>query len=530
MPRAACRPVRRLVPAAVLAALLAGLTVLPSCAVGPSQRPPVAVREVGAGPLPPPASPTRASPLPALPPLQAGDGGGIGFRDCTSTVRDELGGLPTDRDVRFECGAVRADSERADLPLNVVRASLGGAPRGGVPLVVVGEPGGEPGTRRAAQLAARAPLELLRHLVLVGVDQRGAGAAEPVDCVPDSARSHILDADPFGRDPGQLSELLTVARRIAQSCAQVLEDTLPDYDTTTAAADLERLREALGVPRLNAIGIGRGSRVLAVYAERFPASVGRVVIDGAPDPTADEVVAAEERAGAAEQAFDAFATACTAAPPCPLGPDPRQALLTLADRLTETPLMGPGGGRVTAGSLFQGVLTGLTEPEGWAALAESLAGAERGDPAGMRAVLAAADAGGTRLDLGLITACNDTPQRVTVDQAGKLVSAWRQRHPLFGALFAQRLLLCASWPVPTQPAVTGPAQGAPPILVLGTAADPATPLVGSQRTASQLANGLLVTWEGAGHGAYPRTPCITEATDAFLLTATLPRNGTLCPP
>jgi hypothetical protein len=48
--------------------------------------------------------------------------------------------------------------------------------------------------------------------------------------------------------------------------------------------------------------------------------------------------------------------------------------------------------------------------------------------------------------------------------------------------------------------------------------------------ADALAAGLLVTWQGNGHRAFPRTPCITSAVQAFLVDGTLPRHGTVCPP
>ena len=56
----------------------------------------------------------------------------------------------------------------------------------------------------------------------------------------------------------------------------------------------------------------------------------------------------------------------------------------------------------------------------------------------------------------------------------------------------------------------GPAAG-PPSLVVGTRGDPVTPLAGSERVTTQLGSATLVTWLGAGHGAYPATPCIRDA-------------------
>ncbi len=41
--------------------------------------------------------------------------------------------------------------------------------------------------------------------------------------------------------------------------------------------------------------------------------------------------------------------------------------------------------------------------------------------------------------------------------------------------------------------------------------------------------GRVLTWEGEGHTAYPQTPCITDAVDAYLIDLTVPPEGTRCP-
>ena len=105
----------------------------------------------------------------------------------------------------------------------------------------------------------------------------------------------------------------------------------------------------------------------------------------------------------------------------------------------------------------------------------------------------------------------------------------RAADPLFGAYFAHDALLCGSWPVPTEAPEVGPAAG-PPSLVVGTRGDPVTPLAGSERVTTQLGSATLVTWLGAGHGAYPATPCISDAVGGYLRDGVLPQAGTVCPP
>ena len=53
--------------------------------------------------------------------------------------------------------------------------------------------------------------------------------------------------------------------------------------TRNVARDLEAIRIALGDPKLTYLGYSYGAVVGATYAQMFPASVGRLVLDGPPD-------------------------------------------------------------------------------------------------------------------------------------------------------------------------------------------------------------------------------------------------------
>ena len=73
------------------------------------------------------------------------------------------------------------------------------------------------------------------------------------------------------------------------------------------------------------------------------------------------------------------------------------------------------------------------------------------------------------------------------------------------------------------------ASGAPPILVVGTTGDPATPYAWAQKLAQELSSGVLLTRTGEGHTAYGKSPCIDGLVDAYLLTLAVPATGTVCP-
>ena len=47
--------------------------------------------------------------------------------------------------------------------------------------------------------------------------------------------------------------------------------------------------------------------------------------------------------------------------------------------------------------------------------------------------------------------------------------------------------------------------------------------------AEDLDSGVLLTWEGEGHTAYPKTSCVTKAVDAYLLRLEAPVDDLTCP-
>ncbi|RZB20982.1 hypothetical protein StrepF001_06950 [Streptomyces sp. F001] len=75
------------------------------------------------------------------------------------------------------------------------------------------------------------------------------------------------------------------------------------------------------------------------------------------------------------------------------------------------------------------------------------------------------------------------------------------------------------------------AGGAAPILVVGTTRDPVTPYAWAQELAEQLDSGVLLTYDGDGHGAYARrtkNACVVNAVDTYLIEGRSPADGTRC--
>jgi pimeloyl-ACP methyl ester carboxylesterase len=503
------------------------LALLGGCTAGPSDRPAVAVRDTNLPQQPSPLSPPSSPPLPP-----AGDyvRTSLPWRDCTGAIGTALGMISPQR---VECSELRVDATIARPEFgNSLKLDLTRVGNGPAPLVVLGEASGEPGTVHAARLAQQLPPTLLDRFTLIGLARRGTGPSEPLDCIPKTTRDQILGIDPDPGRPGQLDSLLDITRAAIQTCVQNLGEVLTTINSTGTADDLEQLRVALNAPVLNVISRGEASRAVTDFLRRYPTSAGRVVLDGAVDPTLDDVAAAETALAAADAGYTAFAADCVARN-CPLGSDPRGALVALTDALRRTPLQ-IGWQRITAGIAYQAVLEAVGDTQRWPQLSRALANARSGDGSQLAAFVApilTKDRGlAARFDPALATHCNDTPTRVPPERAQQLVHQWQQRSPLFGPLFAARLLWCSAWPVPSPPPVGSGDRALPPVLVLATSADPVTPAEGARRTAQSLPSATLAIWQGQEHGALPRSPCIVDLVTRFLLDASIPKQGTLCPP
>ncbi|GAA0895359.1 alpha/beta fold hydrolase [Pseudonocardia zijingensis] len=527
------RPPRHAVGAALprLVALLGLVAVLAACTVGPSERPPVAVRGENVPAAPGQTTPTPPPVLPEPEPQSAN----IPFFECTEdTLVTLVEPVPADRNLQVDCGelTVPADPDQPSLgavTLGVIRVGEAGAPADRPPLLVLGDSTREPSTRHAAIMAGQVDPALLQHFTLVGLDRRGAGE-DILHCAPDDARAALVDADAESTGEGGLALLLEQARAVVQECNLTLDGGLGSYRTAATAADIELLRAALGVEQLSAVGVGDGATALSAWARAAPRSVGRLVLDGPTHPTQDEPDLTASRAAAAEAALGAFGVACSARPDCPLGADPRATIEALLNQLKRQPLVSAEGERLTAGATVTALLAGLGEPRRWPGLAAALAAAHAGDPVPMLTILAPLTGPRGLFDGMLATSCNDAQRRLAPGEIGDVAQRWTSAYPTFGSTFALRLLACAPWPTGRKATQAGQAEGAPPILVIGTAADPRGSLDGSRRTADSLATARFVSWQGAGTGAYPRTSCVSGIVDSMLLYGVVPDSGTLCPP
>ncbi|WP_409329272.1 alpha/beta hydrolase [Trujillonella humicola] len=480
----------------------------------------------------------------AAPTTPATDVEPIELQDCTDEI---LGlGVANPRSLAYECGYLdvpisyeEADSET--LPMFVLRARFPGqTDRIGSLVVNPGGPGGS-GADAALSLSQTLPEDVLGRFDLIGFDPRGVGLTTPVECFTDEQKDQFFSDEPRPVQPEQLDAVLGLYDEIAASCAEQYGDALGAFNTVDTARDMDRLRAALGDEQLTFLGYSYGTTLGSTYAELFPEQVRALVLDAAVDPTADAQANAEAGAAGLEAGFDAFAASCTGLiSGCPVSDDPRQYVNDLLGEAAAAPIPSsvPGETRqATPGIVMTAVTAAMYDPASWPQLSQSLRAARDGDAAGLFSLADSysqrrADGSYANLfDANLAINCADTPEDVTFsrDDIAALAADWGARFPLFGADSAAALYLCSVWEAPRTPLPERDAEGSEPIVVIGNAGDPITPIQGSVDMAETLDSGVLVTWEGQGHTAYPRTECVTGAVNAYLIDLAVPQDGLTCP-
>ncbi|OZM71177.1 peptidase [Amycolatopsis antarctica] len=499
--------------AALVPALLAG------CTAGPSTRPPVVENEG-----PPPQQQTGPAEDVPLPPLAEPNEPQVQWNDCDEETRLRLGDPAVPPELRFSCSRLSTTLDAPDLPRRgLTRVAVLKVGTGPIPLAVVNDVSGDPGTLHAARLAATLPPAVLERFSLIGMDRRGTGESDAVRCIPDDVRARLIGHDPAATD---VEPLLDAARKAGQQCSLSLESEQGAIDSWRAAGDLEELRQQLGMEHLNALSRGEGSRVLTAYAGRYTDRVGRFVLDGIPDPAPEAPVVQEGIAAGLQSTLDALGADC-AARGCALGADAAGAVTALTTRLRED-----RGGSLTPALALNAVATGLAQRERWPELTDAIVAARNGDTGGLEAfaepLLRESRVAPSRLDGTLATTCNDTLSRLPADRIDQITADLRAKYPVFGPIAAQPLAWCGPWPVRREPLPEPGAAGTPPVLVTSTAADPVTPEPGTARAVAQMPSAVRVAWQGAGHGAIG-SPCVADAVRGFLVDGTIPRDGTLCP-
>ncbi|NBM16883.1 alpha/beta hydrolase [Streptomyces sp. GC420] len=449
----------------------------------------------------------------------------------------------------FQCATLKVpldydDPEPAkDVKLAVSRVkATGPGKRLGSLLINPGGPGGSAVQYLQAYAGVGYPAPVRSRYDMVGVDPRGVARSEPVKCLTGKEMDAYTQTDQTPDDQREKTELAKAMKDFAKGCSARSREILPHVSTAESARDMDIVRAVLGDEKLNYVGASYGTFLGATYAELFPDRVGRLVLDGAMDPSLPAVELNRDQTAGFETAFRSFAEDCVERSDCPLGTgSPAEAgerLNALFDDLDADPIP-TGESRELGESLATtGVIAAMYDESAWPQLREAIASATKGDGAGLLSLADTyyeRDPDGSYSNLMYANAavnCLDLPPSYPRGPADvdKALPSFGKASPVFGESLAWASLNCTYWPVEaTGTAHRITAEGAAPIVVVGTTRDPATPYKWAEDLAAQLDSGTLLTYDGDGHTAYGRgSDCVDTAINTYLIEGTPPADGKKC--
>lgn len=409
----------------------------------------------------------------------------------------------------------------------------------GALVVNPGGPGGS-GVDYASQGSLAFGKTLPSKFDIVGFDPRGVGQSDPIECIDTAETDTLLGTDPDPDTKAERVQMDALIHGFGEGCLTHSGDLARHISTVEAAKDMDILRGVLAEPKLTYFGASYGTFLGATYANLFPTHVGRFVLDGAIDPSLSNEEMTLAQAHGFEVALRAYVKDCVDRGGCFLGDTVdagTKRIRALLDQIEASPLKTDTDRELTAGWAMIGVWMPLYVKQYWPQLTTGLKQAMGGDGSKL---LSLADLYSSRgsdsyydnsmealYDVNCLDAGKDV---VATKDVPKYFPEFLKASPTFGKAFAFGLSTCSVWPIKST-ATDAPlhAKGAPPIVVVGTTRDPATPLAWAQGLAKELDSGVLVTRDGDGHTGYNQgNDCVNGAVNDYLIEAKVPKDGLMC--
>ena len=376
---------------------------------------------------------------------------------------------------------------------------------------------------------------ILEAYDIVGFDPRGVSRSEPIICLTDKELDANYASDAKPDNEKEFAQTLIESKKFIQQCEKKNKH-LTSFSTANAARDMDILRQAVGDKQLSYMGKSYGTFLGTLYAQFFPEKVGRMVLDGAVDPTISDFQQSLTQAIGFDKAFTAFAADCKKQSDCPLPKEKDAAIATmkqLFNKSAEEPLKTQNNQRLLSESaMVLGTASALYDSAtGWPDLRTAIAEAMKGES---KTFLKLADEYTGRLEDGsyrsnefdsaAIIDCLDFRDSRSIKEMKIDALTFTKQAPLFGPYLAYSGLGCKYFDAAAAIKIT-PSKTANSIVIIGTTGDPATPYQWAQGLHKILTNSVLISLTGDGHtGQGQGNKCVDESVDRYLMSGMI---GTL---
>ncbi|TDD46988.1 alpha/beta hydrolase [Kribbella antibiotica] len=377
--------------------------------------------------------------------------------------------------------------------------------------VLIFGPGGpgDSGVDRIKTGIARFSPELQDRFDIVSFDPRGIARSNPVKC---TTSLYAAMPSPLVRNQAEFGALADYNRRLADDCRRHTGPLYDHVDTWQTVRDVDAIRRALGAAQITFHGGSYGTPLGAQYAETYPHRVRAMVLESVLDHSlATPRQFLDPQAASIQDSFDEFVNWCDRTTTCALhGQDVRARW---ADVLARS------GNKFNASFVVFRMLYG---PQ-WNALATTL---QRG------VIPTPPPPTGELVSYTFAPFCQDWSLRIGTyreyDALLKHLARANPDMPYPGQLMA--ISACLGLPKANNPQHRLDVKHLrTPILLANARHDPATAYAMAQNVQRQLGrDGVLLTYEGWGHGSYSKSECMQQTIDRYLIDRKVPKRGTTC--
>ena len=353
---------------------------------------------------------------------------------------------------------------------------------------------------------------------IVGFDQRGVGQSDPIRCLTDKETDEMLAGPMIADTPKNQRKMVEDAKFFANKCKKAAGNRLFHLSTLESAKDMELLRVALDEPKLNYLGKSYGTYLGTIYASLYPSKVGKMILDGAIDPSISIQEQNLAQAKGFELALNKFLNENKIS---------KGVISNLLKKLRIEPLATNSGRKLNDSLAILGVAFALYDDlTGWPKLASAINNAVLGDGS-LLLELSDQYVGRTQKgkyssnenNIAPIISCLDWLPPIKKNQKFPNLQKFVDAAPVFGPYLANNEMVCRYLFTEVHNVkfdfklVTSS-----PVLIIGTTRDPATPYEWSVALSKSFPISFLVTLDADGHtGQGRRNSCIDGAVDGYLI-------------
>ena len=203
------------------------------------------------------------------------------WHSCAGALGQE--GVPDCTMLSVPVDYAKPGGRHISLALDMIPATAPKSQQQGILLVNPGGPGAS-GLSLAVEVAQGLSPAVAARYDIVGFDPRGVGSSVPaLSCDPGFFSGPRPNYIPANAAAEQV--LINRAKTYATDCGRRFGWLLPYMTTEDVARDMDAIRAAFGVSKINYYAFSYGTYIGQVYATLFPDRVRRMVLDSVVDPT-----------------------------------------------------------------------------------------------------------------------------------------------------------------------------------------------------------------------------------------------------